>query len=333
MSDYKNHVTLAAVLKCKLTMNNWVVWSSHLKDGLNLYRDAGAEIRNNKPFDHPKPFKTTKVNEKVKNSDTGKFHVTSRDWNSNDDRVYAEALSAWQLREDHYHMDRAKLWTEIISSLDPLVHEQCRLRRSEYDKLQSAANTLGLYRMLYDIVLCKGAGDNFAGKVRQQWHSLSMVDKATNRITMKLADYILEFNGLLDILKDTDSNPNDAERFEQFLAGLHPTRYASFTQNLIANKTKTTCAELQDGVLRIENQLAAAGETSDYDPSVALAAQVTGVKRSADERQVLQLKAARDENSAGAPPSTTACQNCGRIGHAPSVCPEARATCTFCLRS
>ena len=156
-----------------------------------------------------------------------------------------------------------------------------------------------------------------------------MYDKAMGRIVMKLSDYILEFNGLLEILKDTDSNPTDADRYEQFLAGLHPTRYASFTQNIIASKTKMSVNELQDGVLRIENQLTANGEP-DIDPSVALAATTALGKRPADDRQITQLRAPRIEGAGGPPSQSTPCQNCGTEGHHHTACPAAPAQCTFC---
>jgi hypothetical protein len=51
-----------------------------------------------------------------------------------------------------------------------------------FEEVFGQRDTLGLYNMLYDTVLCGGTGVNSFGKLRQQWHSLRMYDPRTNEI-------------------------------------------------------------------------------------------------------------------------------------------------------
>jgi hypothetical protein len=98
----------------------------------------------------------------------------------------------------------------MIEWVDPSVHEKVRLQEAKYlTLLQETSDTLGLYNMLYDTVLCGGTGVNSFGKLRQQWHSLRMYDHPrTNEIIKPLSEYIYEYNGYLKLLKGSTSEPS-----------------------------------------------------------------------------------------------------------------------------
>jgi len=306
-----------------LDTDNWCIWYNDIKDFLGVFRDAGKEIKDREPFVLEKPMRTHSVVEIVRNDD-GEEVEEVRAWKKIDDDRLRDELKRYQDRIDRYYMDRSRLWSELVTVVSSHILEKCRIQKKKYCKLQDEADTLGLYLMLFDVCLCRGSGENFHGRLRQQWHALKMYDRSTKTTLRSLEDFILEFNGLLELLQDTESYPTEVDQYEQFLAGINPERYLSFTSSFVAQNRSITVQELQDGCMRLEAANMIHHDSSDRDPSVALLSSIGKRPSSSFSMSFDQSKRTRIEE--------TTCPNCGETGHKGPDCDQEKVKCGYCYK-
>lgn len=245
-----NHSTIN--IKNKLNLENWFIWSNEIAEYLNIFGEAGKEIRNEKKFDQEAPMRSMSVAERFIDASGNVSHM-ERPWSSQlDEPGFQRRTADYEIEVKRLNENRAKLWVFLVSNSTDNVLQRVQRNRTTYDLLQTSSDCLSLWSLLRQTNHDSGA--NTTSSIRTRFHALRQVNPVTNKV-LPIRDFLLEFDGLASLLQNTTSAVTDHDKIEQLIEAIHSTRYDNVITALVTKTTDMDYISLKDALIRLEDRL------------------------------------------------------------------------------
>jgi hypothetical protein len=340
------------MLAVKLTMKNWFTWFSALKEILNVFKDAGLEIRSKEPCALVKPVRPLQITTEFKDAE-GVITTKTQNWNdSRDNPGFLVLEKEFLERTKQLARDRSDLWVFLVSNVSPEVLDRAQADREAYDKLQKEADCLGLYKLLYKTVMNNGSND--ISNLRTRFHGLRQIDPLSNK-RMPLSDFFREFEGYSSMLEGTPSKVSDDDKVEQLLNALDQEYFHEILFPLKIKQATTTYAKLKESLTKAEEVLSlrnpakrpftesndqALNATHDAEDSHSDKRAKHNASENRSKRKTKNphngrnhkqnKQSPKDSSSNSDSKATIVCHNCNKKGHKSNVCRGPPAKCEKC---
>jgi len=332
--------------KNKLNEDNWYVYYQELSDYLNAFGKAGQEIREGKRIEFTYPVRTRIVTYTIMDEE-GNEEEVEREWKASDERQHLLKIDKIEASKELYNKQRAELWIFLVTNMEKEVLERLKTQQTEYDKLQTDVDTLGLFELMKSKLL--EADSNRAPLVRQRWHELRQVDPATGH-TMSLMELLGKFESYIKMLHGTNSAPSMDDQVQQLLTALMPGRYSSYTERIITEKKTPDIQDMKECLMRLENSLPKLKNKPADIPADNLAMLTLDKAKSNNnsnnknnnnkgkfnsknkERNSSKTKANKFHKKSVNKPEGTVCHNCGIAGHISRMCTKPKINCQICTK-
>jgi hypothetical protein len=123
-------------IKNKLNESNWYIFYQEISDFLNVFGNAGVEVREDKKMNFVEPIRTSTVKYKVK-QDNGNITNESRKWDiSKDETRFNAEMERHMQKLEQYKKDRSDLWIFLITNMSEDVINRLKTQQDVYNKLQ-----------------------------------------------------------------------------------------------------------------------------------------------------------------------------------------------------
>eukprot|EP00981_Chlorochromonas_danica_P013031 scaffold5686_cov171-Ochromonas_danica.AAC.2 len=323
-----NKLVTSDVMKMKnqLKLDNWFAFQNELKDCLPLFRDAGKEVFKEHSMKPKEPVRVTKV--KTFFADGDKKVEKVRDWDPKvDEEPFLKAYENWKKKMEELEQDRSLLFFFILRNLTPSILQKVKNEQG-FEKLQQKNKPKELLKLLKEKVLA--AGDNTGAALRQRWQNLSQNDQ-------DLENFLVEFNGYLELLKGTPSAPSAQDEASHYV---HDVRMKG--ENPTLQDAQTKLKRLEE-VLKSEAKKRKRGEEEDVSNApdgIAMRAistengkrrrMITNNHDSSRPHGKRYLQQPHRINYTKSSYGPQRCQNCDLAGHTGRQCKRAKTRCNHC---